>query len=50
VLTASPQNWTGAWESIIIARAFSVMVRIILSVTSFCGESKAGTVHMLYRW
>jgi len=26
ILTASAQNWTGAWESVIISQAFAVMV------------------------
>jgi hypothetical protein len=35
VLTASPQKSSGAWESIIMDRAFSVMVWVMLSPTPF---------------
>jgi hypothetical protein len=35
VVIASPQNSSGAWESSIIALAFSVIVQIILSATPF---------------
>ena len=35
VLTASPQRTSGAWESVIMDRAFSVMVWIMCSATPF---------------
>jgi len=42
MLTASPHIWIGAWKSIIIAGAFSVMAQIVLSATAFFWSEYGG--------